>query len=233
MFEKIKLQLLSNKGTNSVSTRTLEEQAQLLSSVITTDEQLTVFDFKKYVETLGGNISHDVAEQARLAKEELEKKYKGIKTPEQIAAEKAAEEAAKKAKDEADKAKGISPEMAALMEQQKQMMDMISKMQGEKITTTRSQELNELLKDAPKAYKDSVLAGFSKAQFADDDDFNAFKETQKVNYEGFQQMAKESGITFPTSSAAVKKPVDDGRDSTLASASKLIAEAKAKETKTT
>jgi len=32
-----------------VSTRTLEEQAQLLSSVITTDEQLTVFDFKKYV----------------------------------------------------------------------------------------------------------------------------------------------------------------------------------------
>ena len=103
----------------------------------------------------------------------------------------------------------------------------------EKITTTRSQELNELLKDAPKAYRDSVFAGFQKAQFADDDDFNAFKETQKVNYEGFQQMAKESGITFPTSSAAVRKPVDDGRDSTLASAAKLIADAKAKETKTT
>ena len=218
MQEKILAQLKQSKGTNSVSERTLEEQAQLLASLITTDEQLNAYDFAKHVNTLGGNISHDVAEQARIAKEELEKKY--VKT------DQSKQDPTKQDPPKPDN----MPEWAKdLLEQNKQNAEMLAKMQGEKITNARTQELNELLKDAPKAYKEQVFAGFEKMNFSDDDDFGSFKESTKTNFESFKQMAKEQGVVFNTPGVNVQKPANDGQDATLSAAAKLVADAKKKE----
>ena len=224
MFEKILQKLKQQRGQNlQVTDKTLEAMAKTLANIVKDDETLNGIDFSEQINSLQGNIGH-IAKQV---KEDTSKQFEGYvkpnPTPTPTPTPNPTPNDPPKQGDDiaAIVANAIKTAVSPLQEQ-------IAKMQGEKITTTRSQELNDLLKDAPKAYKDSVLAGFSKAQFADDEDFNAFKETQKVNYEGFQQMAKESGITFPTSSAGVKKPVDDGRDSTLASAAKVIADAKAK-----
>lgn len=220
MFEKILQKLKQQRGQNiQVTDKTLEAMAKTWANIVKDDETLNGIDFSEQINSLQGNIGH-IAKQV---KEDTSKQFEGYIKPNQTPNPNPTPQPNDQPKPGDDIAALIKQALSPLQEQ-------IEKMQGEKITTTRSQELNDLLKDAPKAYKDSVLAGFSKALFADDDDFNAFKETQKMNYEGFQQMAKESGITFPTSSAGVKKPVDDGRDSTLASAAKVIADAKAKET---
>jgi len=200
MTTKILEKLRANKGSNSVSSRTLEEQAQRLTALFTTDEQLEAFDFKGYVDTLGGNISKDVADQIKQAKDNS-----NTRTPEQIAADLESERLAKEAEVKANKEKGISPEMALMMENQKAMMEMISNMNGEKITSTRSGALNDILKDAPDYYKNQVLAGFNQMSFKEDSDFESFKELTKTNLGSFQQTAKEQGLNLSVPKSDVKK----------------------------
>lgn len=213
MLEKILQKLKTQRGQNSqVSDKTLESMAKTWANVIKDDETLNGIDFTEQISSLQGNIGH-IAKQVKEDTEKLLKKPEPTPTP------------APTPKPNEPKPDDMPEWAKALIDQNQKNADLLAKMQGEKITTTRTQELNELLKDAPKAYKDSVFAGFNKAQFADDDDFNAFKEIQKTNYESFQQMAKEQGVVFNTPSPS-KKPADDGRDSTLAAASKIAAEAK-------
>lgn len=199
MQEKILAKLKEQRGQNSqVSDKTLEAMAKTWSNVIKDDETLNGIDFTDQISSFQGNIGH-IAKQV---KEDTEKAYKQVvKTPEQIPSE----EAEKKRIEEDNKSKGISPELAALMEQNKQIMETLSRIQGEKITTTRSQKLESILKDAPKAYKDQVIGSFSKMNFDDDSDFEGFINTTKTNFEGFQQMAKEQGISFVTPTAVTKK----------------------------
>ena len=222
MFERIKAELLKHKGTNSVSSRTLDEQATLLSSLITTDEQLTGYDFKKHIDVIGGNISHDTAEQVRIEKERLKGEYsKDVKTTEQLAAEKAAEDLRK-----GGEQKGVSPEIQALIDGQKKMMETIGLMQGEKIATDRTGQLNSILKDVPTQFKEQVTSSFERMKFENDDDFEAFKTQTKSNVDGLVQMAKEQNLSFHTPPANVQKPVDDGQTSELARAREMVAKQK-------
>ncbi len=105
----------------------------------------------------------------------------------------------------------------------------LAKIKGEKITTTRTSELDSILKDAPKSYKDQVLEGFGRMNFENEEDFASFKETTKTNFGSFQQMAKEQGVVFNTPSLDVQKPIDSGQDQTLASALKMATDAKKKD----
>lgn len=229
MFEKILQKLKQQRGQNlQVTDKTLESMAKTWSNIVKDDETLNGIDFSEQINSLQGNIGH-IAKQV---KDDTAKQFEGYvkpnptpnpnpsPTPQPNDPPKPGDDIA------AIVANAIKTAVSPLQEQ-------IAKMQGEKITTTRSQQLLEVLKDVPEQFKQQVTNNFNRMSFTDDADFESFKTETATNVSGLVQMAKESGITFPTSSAAVKKPVDDGRDSTLASASKLIAEAKAKETKTT
>jgi len=211
MYEKILQKLKEQRGQNSqVSDKTLESMAKTWGNVIKDDETLGNIDFTEQISSLQGNIGH-IAKQV---KEDTEKIFK---KPE--SAQPAPKPNEPKPEDMPEWAK-------ALLDQNKQNAELLAKMQGEKITTTRSQQLETILKDAPNAYKEQVLNSFQKMQFSDDNDFNSYVDTTKTNFEGFQQMAKEQGLSFSTPTPNVHKPKDDGRTPELASASKIIADAK-------
>ena len=202
METKILEKLKSQRGQNSqVSDKTLEIMAKRFSKYIDTDEKLEAEDFKEDIENVQGNIGH-IAKQV---KEDTEKKIKVEKTPEQLAAEKAAEEL--KAKE--NEKKGISPELAALMKQNEEIMKTLSGIQGEKITKTRVQSLNEALKDAPSYYKNQVLSGFENMSFKSDEDFNSYAELTKSNFTQFQQDAKEDGLNKYSPKGDPKKDNED------------------------
>lgn len=225
MFEKILQKLKTQRGTTSnVSDRSLEDLARSLESIITTDEILAVADLSKAITSIDGNINHYTAEQIK----GLEKKSE-TKPPEQIAKELEDQRLAKEAKEKENKEKGISPEMAQLMENQKNMMEMMAKMQGEKITNTRSDVLNSILKDAPDFYKNQIITGFNQMTFKDDEAFQAFTESTKTNFEAFQQSAKEQGLNITTPKADVQKPEVDEVNPVMKAALAAHAEANKKE----
>jgi len=215
MYEKILQKLKTQRGTNSqVSDKTLEIKAKTLESVIIDEDVLAKIDFTAEIESMQGNIGH-VAKQV---KEDTEKKAKVEKTPEQIENERvAAEKLANENKD-----KGISPELAALIKQNEEIMKTLSGIQGEKITTTRSESLNAVLKDAPPYYKDQILSSFKNMNFATDEDFNNYTELTKTNFTQFQQQAKESGLNTYSPTSDPKKPVDDGRTPELSMAQDIL-----------
>lgn len=209
MQEKILAKLKQQRGQNlQVSDKTLEDMAKTWAQVVKDDEMLNGIDFTEQLSSLQGNIGH-IAKQV---KEDTLKNYKPEPKPEPTPKPKPGEP---KPDDMPEWAK-------ALIESNKQNTELLAKLQGEKITTTRTSQLEAILKDAPKAYKDQALANFNKMSFTDDDDFNSYVETTKTNFEGFQQMAKEQGVTFPTPGANIKKPVDDGLSDTF----KKVLEAK-------
>jgi len=209
MYEKILQKLKEQRGQNSqVSDKTLESMAKTWGNVIKDDETLGNIDFTEQISSLQGNIGH-IAKQV---KEDTEKIFK---KPE--SAQPAPKPNEPKPEDMPEWAK-------ALLDQNKQNAELLAKMQGEKITTDRIDEINTILKDAPKVYKDQVL--LSRFDNMNDDDFLSFKETTKTNFEGFQQMAKEQGLSFATPTPNVNKPKDDGRTPELANAAKIIADAK-------
>lgn len=198
MYEKILQKLKSQRGSNNqVTDKTLEAKAKTLESLITTDEILATVDFTDEIASMQGNIGHIASEAVKNAGTEAEK----------LQAKKAQEEADKLAAEKlALTHKGEeAPEWAkAIIEQNKKNAETLAALQGEKITTTRSEKLNEILKEAPKAFKDQVISNFNQMQFADDDAFNAFTETTKTNFDGFKQLASEQGLSFSTPSLDVK-----------------------------
>lgn len=199
MYEKILQKLKSQRGSNNqVTNKTLEAKAKTLESLITTDEILATVDFTDEIASMQGNIGHIASEAVKNAGTEAEK----------LQAKKAQEEADKLAAEKlASATPGAEeiPEWAKLIiEQSKKTAETLSALQGEKITTTRSEKLNEILKEAPKAFKDQVVSNFNQMQFADDDAFNAFTETTKTNFDGFKQLASEQGLSFSTPSLDVK-----------------------------
>lgn len=219
MQEKILAKLKEQRGENSqVSDKTLESMAKTWANVVKDDETLGNIDFTEQISSLQGNIGH-IAKQV---KDDAEKNYQGFKSPEQL--KKEAEEA-ERLKNKGG-GKEISPEVQALIDQNKQIMETLGAMKSEKITTSRTGELETILKDAPKAYKDQILLSFDKMQFESDEDFGSFKETTKTNFSNFQQMAKEQGVVFNSPALNVQKPIDNGQTPELAKASQMVSESK-------
>lgn len=206
MEAKILEKLKRQRGKNlQVTDLTLIAKAKTLASIITDDEILAKIDFISEIESMQGNIGH----VAKTVKEETEKLLKVEKTPEQIAADLLAEKTRKEAEEKANKEKGISPELAAVMEQNKEIMETLKVMSGEKITKTRSELLNNVLADAPEALKAQTLANFKQMNFADDAAFETFKEATKTNVDSMVQFGKEQGVNFGAPKPEVRKPEAD------------------------
>jgi len=99
-------------------------------------------------------------------------------------------------------------------------------MNGEKITSTRSELLNTVLKGAPDALKAQTLENLKQMNFADDTAFETFKEATKTNVESMVQFGKEKGIEFGTPAAEVKAPIKDDLNPVMKAAFAAQAEEK-------
>jgi len=212
MYEKILEKLKLQRGQNlQVSDKTLEKMAKRFSKYIDTEEKLKEEDFTEDIENLQGNIGH-IAKQV---KEDTEKNFKKVeKTPAEIETERLA----KIEKEKEDEKKGISPEVSALMEQNKQIMETLSSMNGEKIATTRSEKLGVILKDAMPEYKNQILSGFKHMNFENDEAFNSYFESTKTNFAAFEQKDKEQGLNTAIPNPDVKQPEKEELNPTFAKA---------------
>jgi len=218
MYEKILQKLKTQRGTTSnVTDRSLEDLAKSLVTVITTDEILAVADLSGAITSIDGNINHYTAEQIKALDQ----------TKADEVAKKAKEEDDKKIADDLIKAKGgdeVPSWAQSLIDQNKITSDALAQLKGEKITNTRSEQLQVVLKDAPEAFKTMATTNFNQMQFTDDSAFETFKESTKTNLEGFNQLAKEKGMDFSTPKVNVNKPKGEALNPVFEAALKAKAE---------
>ncbi len=224
MYEKIVQKLKEQRGTTSnVSDRSLEDLAKSLETVITTDEILAVADLTKAIESLDGNISYYASGAVKKAKdiEEAEKANEATKLAAKKAAEKVKKEAGKK-DDTPDWAKALFEGVDELREQNKTHSANLLALKNEKVTSTRSDKLNTIIKDLPDYVKDPIKEGFKTASFTNDEAFSTYLQQVEKSRKTFEQAAKEQGLNTNVPTVIVQKPVDTGETSEIADARKLV-----------
>jgi len=228
MLEKILTKLKEQRGTTSnVSDRSLEDLAKSLVPFITTDEQLALANLAPAIASIDGNISHYTkeaitkAEQLRIQKQQQDE-----------AAKKAADEASKKkteqTKDVPEYVKVMMEQMSAITEQNKSLLNDITSLKTEKITGSRSEKLNAVLTGLPEYLVNPIKAGFQRATFNSDEEFDLYLKDVTTNKQQMEQAVKEQGIVFGTPAKDVNKPVDTGETPIISDARKLINEQKIK-----
>lgn len=80
----------------------------------------------------------------------------------------------------------------------KPLQDKITSMEKGKSTDVRKTALETKLKDAPEAFKKTVLKGFGKMSFESDEEFNSFIEETEADMNEFVQATSNSGLSvFP------------------------------------
>ncbi len=222
MLEKILQKLKEQRGTTSnVSDRSLEALAKSLVILITTDEILAVADLSTAIESIDGNINHYTAEAVKKAKdaEDVEKAKK--------ATELAVKKAAEKAKKDKEKGTGTkteeTPEWAkTIMEQNQKFSEDLIALKQEKVTSTRSDQLNKIVKELPEYLANPIKESFKTASFENDEAFSTYLQQVEKSGKTFEQAAKEQGLNTSTPSVNVHVPEETGETSELADARKLV-----------
>lgn len=80
----------------------------------------------------------------------------------------------------------------------KPLQDKINKFETGKTTDTRKQTLEAKLKDAPAAFKKTIMNGFGKMQFESDEEFNEFISETETGLAEMNQENVNSGLSgFP------------------------------------
>jgi hypothetical protein len=206
ILQKLKKQrdeLHTQKGTKSnVSDRSLGDLAKSLETVITTDEILEKADFSNSIASIDGNINHYTAEQVNTAKTDAVEAYK-----------KAEAERIQKEKD--DKAKGNKtdnkdddePDVAKIVQDAiKPLVEKINSFENKEMTQTRSQILEEKLKDTPTIFRNATLSGFNRMNFKDDEEFNTYISEIEESAKAAIQEGAEKGLNTATPSSDIKPP---------------------------
>lgn len=204
MYEKIlqklkeqRQKVKDERGSTNVSDRTLEDLAKSMESVITTDEILAAADLSTAIKSIDGNIDHYTAQQV----DEVKKTFK----PEQ----KKPEVPTGKKPESNEQNPNADPVITQLLEQQKAILEQLNGFKSEKVTQTRSEVLQEKLKDTPAIFKNATLSGFSRAKFESEEEFNAYLgEVEKSAKEAIQ-IAKESGLNNYVPKSEIKTPDPD------------------------
>jgi hypothetical protein len=146
----------------------------------------------------------DIAKQDDKVRD-LENKTKSTKTPEQIAAEKAAEEAGKAPEGETATEKLLRE----ILEGQKAQAAEIAAIKGEKTVTSRKQQLADKLKDAPEQFRNDVLTDIEEINFKDDDHFNSYVERKVAAAAGIIQANSDNGLGKDKPASGFGKPAGD------------------------
>lgn len=220
MYEKILLKLKEQRGqTSNVSDRSLDDLAKSLVTIITTDEILAHADLTKAIESIDGNISHYTAEAVKKAKEKDDEE--AAKKAVDLAAKKAAEKV-KKEKETGKKTEEIPEWAKVLMEQNQTFSDNLTALKNEKITSSRSDKLNGVVKGLPDYVADPIKESFKTTSFENDEAFSTYLQKVEKSGKSFEQAAKEQGLNTSTPSVHVRKPVDTGETTEIADARKLV-----------
>ncbi len=199
MYEKI-LALLSAKFAQArkdglqqmarvLSLQTVDEsQAQALVDKLTA-EQVTGFikDYRREVdaEVTGANKTFEA---------NLKSKYDFVEkeTPTSTSG-------ATSKKEETPTGDGSSDDLAQIIQRSvdtamKPLQEKIQSLEQGKTLTTRRQTLEGKLKEAPKAFKNTILKSFEKMQFESDEDFETFVSETESDLKEFSQEAANSGL---------------------------------------
>lgn len=231
MKEKILKKLQEKRETNSqISDRTLNDLANSLSLLITTDEQLEAYDVSIVLSTIQGNIAATASEQVKLHQKQLQEAEEKKKQDEQK--KKDLEEKTKKAAGNnteiPEYVTEIMKQNQLIMESLKASNEQIASLKAEKVSTSRAEKLNSVLTNVPEWYANTVKLGFNPDSFKDDDSFNNYIEGVKKNSETVMQTVKEQGLNVIVPSGQTKKIVDDGQTPEFADALKIVTEYKQK-----
>lgn len=163
IFESLKVKLGSNR---QISDRTITETLETLMSFVTEETELSVFVDQVFptFNSMDGNLRHEVAEKAKAIEDAAKLK---TKTPEQIAAE-AAAEAAKAGEPEWFKAYRESSE-SKLTELQK-------KLEISETAKTIAQKKDEILGKMKVKYTDELMKVAAK-------NFDFSKDTAETEFD--------------------------------------------------
>lgn len=182
VFEKIKAQLGQNQ---QISDRTINDTLETLMSFVTEETELNTFVSLVFptFSSLDGNLRHEIAEKAK----ELEAKTPKVKTPEEIAAETAAEEEKKKLEaEEPAWAKASRLKQEAILEE----------LRGQIATVTTAKTVDQLkttlISKNETAYTKDSLEKIAKR-------FDFTKENAETE---FEEMCKDFGTPIGVKPAA-------------------------------
>ena len=204
ILQKLKKQrdeLNAQKGTKSnVSDRSLGDLAKSLETIISTDEILEKADFTNSIASIDGNINHYTAEQVKSAETKAVEDFKKS-------------EAERIKKEEDEKAKGgqaggqenEQPDIAKLIQDAiKPVVDELNGLKNKEMTKTRSQILEEKLKETPVIFRNATLSGFNRMTFKDDEEFNSYIAEVEISAATAIQEGKEKGLNTQTPNTNVK-----------------------------
>lgn len=157
-----------------------EAEAQALVDKLTSDK---VTDF---IKEWRKEVDSEVSNSTKTFESNLKSKYDMVekKTP-----------GTPKADDPNDIAGLVQRSVEAAL---KPLQEKISKFESGKTTDTRKQTLELKLKDAPAAFKKTVLNGFGKMQFETDEEFNEFIAETESGLAELKQESVDNGLNgFP------------------------------------
>jgi len=225
MYEKILLKLKEQRGsTSNVSDRSLEDLARSLESIISTDELLTKTDLSKAIESIDGNINFYTAKQVEAAK------AKAIEEQKKVVEDLAKKEAEKKLAEE--QKSGEQPDIAKLISDA--LNPIVTELNGlktQKVAQTRSEILNEKLKETPEIFRNATLKGFSRMNFETDEDFNTYIKEIETDSKVAVQIGLEKGLNTYTPKGDIKKPNPEAVSPEMAEAIKELTAVKEEDKK--
>lgn len=82
----------------------------------------------------------------------------------------------------------------ALIDSNKTLLDEVNTLKQGKTIESRKSQLETALKDAPQAYKDTVLKAFGRMSFADDADFETYLTETKTDTASAIQASADLGL---------------------------------------
>lgn len=229
MYEKILQKLSTQRAAikaatgkaSNVSDRTLQALAKSLEPVITTDEVLTTFDFTESIKSFDGNIGHVTKSQLQKAKDDEKAEADRLAAEEQ--ARKDAEAAGK------DDKVDIGAQIAsALKTALTPLTQEIQGLKSEKVNTSRTEQINAVLKDAPDYYTAPIIQGFDNMNFETDEDFTEYLSGISTAKTTFVQALKEQGLPTNTPNPRTHIPEETGETDELSDARKILADSKEK-----
>lgn len=241
MFDKILTKLKEQRGKNSsVSDRSLEDLARSYEAFITTDEQLEKADFTGAIKSIDGNLRHFASEALKTKEKEAEiEKLRKQKEEE----DKKKEEEEQKRKQEMGKEE-VPEWMRTYMKTQEEalkardsqidkLMQGIEGINKEKVTKSRTEQLNTVLKDLPELVKTPILLGYKNTSFQSDESFKEYLEGIENTTKDYIEKARQNGIMIPMPKGEQKKQTKEEKGQTpeLASALEMVKKKKQEEEK--
>lgn len=204
MKDKIKEKLKTLMDKTSVSERTVEDLADILATVVTTDEILESFDYSKLIKSVDGNINAVVSKAVKpVQKEEPVKLADGqvVKT-------------------ELD-------EFTKLKNDLENLKNELQSAKIAKLETERSFKFKENISKLPDNIKNVFEKSYAKMKFSEDEtEFDTYLTEIQADIAGLVQTNNLNGLNGQAPSAVVKPIVSDGQDSILASALNTLKEQK-------